>query len=126
MINMKKVFAYMIPISAIFSSCYYDVQEELHPLSSTISCDTSNITFTGKVTDILRVNCYSCHLQSIASGGIVLDNYQSVKAVALNGRLAGSIDHLQGYSPMPQNVGQLSECDRLTIKNWIQNGSTNN
>jgi hypothetical protein len=117
----------MILISAgvILNSCYYDIQEELHPGLVQETCDTTNITFSGKVTDILRLNCFSCHSQSVNSGNISLDNYAGVKAVADNGRLLGSIEHQPGFLKMPQNLPQLSACDRSIIKIWIQNGSTN-
>lgn len=109
---------------SVLTSCYYDVQEELHPGGRV--CDTTNTTYSIKVRTILSNNCYSCHSQNTASGGIVLDNYSAVKAVADNGRLAGSIDHLPGFAPMPQGQPKLSECDRFTIKKWIENGSANN
>lgn len=123
--NLNIKYIILAGMCSVLSSCYYDVQEELHPGGSKV-CDTTITTYSAKVRTILSNNCYSCHSQNTASGGIVLDNYSGVKVVADNGRLAGSIDHRPGFAAMPQSQPQLSECDRLTIKKWIENGSANN
>lgn len=112
-------------MGTLISSCYYDVQEDLHPGTGSV-CDSTGITFSGRVSAILSNNCVGCHSQGAASGGVVLDNYNGVKTVADNGRLIGSIEHQEGFAAMPQNLPQLSACDRLTIKKWIQDGSSNN
>jgi hypothetical protein len=108
------------------TGCYYDNQADLHPGNSSLTCDTSDYTFSGKVTAILRTNCYSCHTQSFAAGNISLDNYAGVKIVADNGKLRGSLNHQAGFVPMPQNQPKLSDCDLLIITKWLENGSTSN
>jgi hypothetical protein len=113
-------------ISTIIASCYYDVQEELHPELINAVCDTSNITYSATVSAILASNCTGCHNSSNASGSVILDNYNGVRTVALNGKLTGSIDHLSGYSPMPKNTAQLNSCDRTKIRLWVENGATDN
>lgn len=118
------IFLFILALSQ--QGCYYDVQEELHPGGSVLNCDTSQANYSSDISLILRDNCISCHSQNVPSGNVKLDNYNGVKIVADNGKLTGSIDHLPGYRPMPQNLPQLSECDRLTIKKWIQDGSANN
>ena len=124
---MKKTVRLLLLLAIVLqmTSCYYDVQEELHPASFAVTCDTSDLTFA-KVSQILSTNCFSCHSTGAASGNITLDTYEGVKAVADNGRLLGSIEHEAGFRPMPQGLPMLSECDRLIIKKWIDNGSTNN
>jgi uncharacterized membrane protein len=124
---MKRIIPYIAMAGMTWTSCYYDVQEELHPSAYKIECDsTAGFTYSLHVSEILSANCTVCHSQSLASAGVVLDNYNGVKIVADNGKLAGAIDHQTGFDPMPLNAAQLSVCDRLIIKKWIENGSTNN
>jgi uncharacterized membrane protein len=126
-IEMKTTAALLLCVSSfLFTGCYYDIQEELHPSATGQLCDTTAVTYAVQITNILQTNCVGCHSASSPSGNIALDTYNGVKTVAENGRLVGSIDHLSGYRPMPQNQTQLSECDRLTVKKWIENGSSNN
>lgn len=106
-----------------FSSCYYDVEDELYPSSS---CDTANVTYSQSVEPVLKNYCYSCHSTSMASGSVVLDNYQSVKQVAADGRLLGSINHESGYIAMPQDQNKLSNCDIRKIAIWINEGMQDN
>ncbi len=117
-----------LTISCLFlislQGCYYDVEEELYPDS--VICDTSAVTYSGDVKAVLDNNCNSCHSQLVAQGGIVLDNYTSVKSVAGNGVLLGAIRHDSGFSPMPQGASKLSDCIILKIEKWVADGSLNN
>ncbi len=84
-------------------------------------CDTLNMSYAQDIQPILATNCVGCHSSSVASGGVVLDNYNSVKSVASSGRLYGAVAHLSGYKSMPPN-GQLDNCSILKIKAWINQG----
>ncbi|HNR49612.1 MAG TPA: hypothetical protein PKN14_10235 [Bacteroidia bacterium] len=106
-----------------FSSCYYDVEDELYPSTS---CDTTNVTYSESVAPVLKNYCYSCHSAAIANGSVVLDNYQSVKHVAADGRLLGTINHESGYIAMPQDQKKLSNCDIRKITIWINDGMQDN
>jgi uncharacterized membrane protein len=118
-----KLLFYSALLSLIFSSCYYDNEDDLYPFDPTQSCDTLNITYTNTVKAVLDNSCVSCHQTSNPSGGVMLDTYNNVKVVADNGRLWGSINHEAGYSPMPQGGNKLSDCDLQKIKAWINEGS---
>src|SRR5687768_658140 len=56
-------------------------------------CNTTNVTFSGFVSPLLTTNCVGCHSGGAPSGGISLNTYEGVRAVALNGRLFGAISH---------------------------------
>lgn len=113
-------------MSLIFiSSCYYDKEEELYQFVKK-NCDTANVTYTQTIIPILQASCNSCHSTSVASGGIITDNYTALRTIALNGKLLGTISHSQGYSPMPKSAAKLNDCKILQIKNWINNVSLNN
>ena len=106
------------------TSCYYDNEEYLYP--NPPSCDTTNITYSGTVVPILEVNCYTCHNSVNQQGGIVVDNYDDLQVVINNGTFRGAINHLDGYSPMPQGGEKLNECDLTQINFWLDNGAPNN
>src|SRR5512139_524517 len=113
-------------LSVFLLSCYYDNEEALYP-SINSTCDTLNVTFSGTVAPMLAGNCLSCHSNSSASSsgnGIRLENYADVKANST--RVAGSIKHSGGYSPMPKNGGKLSPCMISQFDIWINKGMPNN
>lgn len=114
------VSAFILTLS--LTGCYYDNEEDLYPGSST--CDTSNVTYTNAVATVLAANCNSCHSGAGASGGIVTDNYTSVKANM--SRIRGAVNHQSGFSPMPQNGSKLSACELTKIDVWINQGMPNN
>ncbi len=109
----------------LVSSCYRDVEEVLYP--STGNCETSGVTYANTVAPLLQSNgCVGCHNGPAPSGNISLDNFNGVKAVALNGKLYGAINHSGGFSPMPQGGPKMSACNISKIKAWIDSGSVNN
>lgn len=120
---IQTIFTFIIIGS--LSSCYYDVQEELHPASSQ-ACDTSQALYSVQIKSIMQNNCNSCHSTGIASGGIVTDNYQELKRIADNGTLIGSINHKAGFRAMPQNMPKMVSCNLQLIEKWVREGSQNN
>lgn len=107
-----------------FSSCYYDKADTLYPAKT---CDTSGtISYAQKVVPLLQQQCYSCHSGGSPSGGIAMGTYTTDKAIAVNGKLYGSISHASGYSAMPQGAAKMTDCQLATIKKWIDSGSPNN
>lgn len=55
-----------------------------------------------------------------------MGTYATDKAIALNGKLYGSVSFTSGYSPMPKGGSKMSTCQLLIIKRWIDAGSPNN
>lgn len=106
-------------------SCYYDKYDALYKSSAT-GCDTSAALYAQKVVPILQQQCYSCHTPSNAGGGIVMGTYAADKALALNGKLYGTINWSAGFSPMPKGAPKMSTCNINTIKKWIDAGTPNN
>ena len=103
-------------------NCYYDNEELLYGKEV---CDEVAITYAGVITGIISRNCLSCHSSSAANGGVVLETYAQLKVQADNGKLLGVISHTSGYSPMPKNGPQLSDCNILAIRTWIEAGALN-
>jgi hypothetical protein len=90
------------------------------------SCDTARFTYSGVIQPLLQSNCTGCHNINNLNGGIDLSNYNSVKAVAVSGKLIGVISHANGFPPMPKNSNKLSDCQIKQVDKWIKNGTLNN
>lgn len=90
------------------------------------TCNTTNVTFSASVKPILQTYCNGCHGGSSPLGNVDYNTYNGVKATVTNGKLLGSIQHLSGFSPMPQNANKLSACNLGIIKAWIDSGAPNN
>ncbi|HTE08671.1 MAG TPA: cytochrome c [Flavitalea sp.] len=91
-------------------------------------CDTTNRKYATDVVPILQANCYRCHgsATNTGSGGIVLENFDNLKAKATSGTLIGVLTHAAGFPQMPKDAAKLSDCDINTIRSWINNGTQNN
>lgn len=91
------------------------------------TCDTVNVSFSGKIQPLINTWCVGCHNTSNAGGGFDLSTYQGVKnSITPTNRLSGSIEHLSGYSSMPKGATMLDPCDIKAIQNWISSSYPNN
>ena len=87
-------------------------------------CDTTNITYSS-IVPILSTNCYGCHNDQTANGGINLTKFETVTFLARNGILQGVIKHEQGFTSMPPN-GKLNDCNLLIINKWVNDTTFEN
>lgn len=123
----KKIVTVNIVIAAFFImpllsvSCSKD--ENTGP---THPCDTIELTYSGIILPLLEQNCFECHGNGNSRGGQTLDTYDDVYAIAMNGRLYGVVNHINGYPFMPYNREQLDSCSLHFINNWIDEGAPNN
>lgn len=119
--NHILVSVFALVIIVFFVQCKKDNVESSQQ-QNTNTCDTVNVTYS-KIVNILSANsCAGCHG---SSASVPLDNYNNVKTIALSGRLTGAVEHLPGYTPMPNSSQKISECDRKTIRAWINQGTKN-
>lgn len=88
-------------------------------------CDTMKISYQNFVKPKLA-GCTTCHNASNQSGNVRLDTYAGVKAVAVNGKLIGSLAWLPGYANMPPGGSQTDPCTIKKIKSWVNAGSPDN
>ncbi|HLP04411.1 MAG TPA: hypothetical protein VK152_03180 [Paludibacter sp.] len=111
----------------VFGQCVYNNEEDLYP-GQTETCDTTNITFSGKVAPVLRANCLACHGNSVAAsngGGIRLEDYSDVSANIQ--RLFGAMSHQPGYIPMPKGISsKIDECQINAVRIWKEAGTPDN
>jgi hypothetical protein len=127
---IKRIIPFLF-VTSFLSSCYYDNQDELHPVINLPTCDTTGtISYTGDIVPLLNTYCgttnSSCHTANHSSSSIALTDYQSVQLQVDNGKLLGSIQHQPGYVPMPFQTAALNSCDRQKIEAWVHKGSLNN
>lgn len=108
-----------------FQSCYYDKADLLYPNAA--KCDTTGtISYSKQIVPLLQQQCLPCHSVSSPDGGIIIGSYTSDRALAVSGRLFGSINYSPGYSAMPKGRAKMTACQLATVKKWIDNGSPNN
>jgi cytochrome c5 len=124
----KGLLSYLVTcvIIVFIAGCYYDVEEELYPSSS--SCDTSDVTYSGFVKTTMESFCYVCHSTTAgpSNGGVILEGYNNIKVYVDNGKLLGAIKHESGFSAMPQGGSKLSDCTIKKIEAWVDSGAPNN
>lgn len=89
-------------------------------------CDSAVFTYGGAIQPLIANKCQGCHNSTNPQGNIDLTNYNSVKTLADNGKLLGSVEWAAGYIAMPQGGNKLSDCELAQIQKWIANGSPNN
>ncbi len=88
-------------------------------------CDTINpVTYSGVIWPTVQTYCTGCHSGTAPSGGIRLENYSDVSAVAASGVLMNAL-HGNGVPKMPP-AGNLSTCKIRQFEIWIGNGYPNN
>ncbi len=119
----NKLFVF-VGVITFMVGCEYSNVETKFPV-----CDTNAVSYNNHIKPILQTNCYSCHGTNTNdnSGGIILEDYNTLKVFASNGYLYGNVAHLPfPYHAMPPRGNKLSNCDINKIKAWVDNGSPEN
>ena len=123
---MKKtiiaVLGIIVTLSLINSSCTNNKASVTAP-----SCDTTTVRLSVELESILSANCYSCHGGNAdGAEGIKLQDYATIKSLALNGDLINAVAHTGSVTPMPKDAAKLSDCDINKFKAWVNRGAQNN
>ncbi|MGM0531174.1 MAG: hypothetical protein ACQER7_07470 [Bacteroidota bacterium] len=124
--HIRFICLVLLTLPLLLTHCTYDNEVEKY-MDSQMSCDTSNVTYSGEVQPILENNCYACHKEENAASvgtNIILDNYDDVKNNA--NRMLKAVQHEPGYSPMPKGQPQLDECTIAKIRIWVEEDAPNN
>ena len=101
-------------IAASIQSCYYDKKEDLYASSI---CNTSGMTYTKDVANLVINSCAGCHSGKYPASGIPLSTYTEIKNCIINGKFLGSVKQDGTASAMPQG-GKWSDCDVSKIEAW--------
>jgi mono/diheme cytochrome c family protein len=120
MIHKFRLLLLLVTTMFFFGACQHDPVVPSDQVPIPADCDTSSVTYELSVKPILETNCFSCHNIGNSSGGIDLTNYSALTSLAANGKLLGSIRHMNGFSAMPQGADKLSDCDISIIDKWIR------
>lgn len=120
---VKTVFLILLLGVFLLFGCHYSNEEDLIPDNG---CNTVDISFANEVLPILENSCVSCHNSAGSLGGVNLENYEGVSVSAGDGSLSGSINHNEGFAPMPQGQQKLDSCNIARIDSWIMDGYPNN
>ena len=103
--------------ATLSTSCYYDNEEDLYPES--FECDTTAITYDGKIGEIINSNCATSGCHDGVSDAIELTNYSAVKAIVDNGKLENRVLVLKDMPPS----GNLSNCEYQQLELWLSKGA---
>jgi hypothetical protein len=109
---------------SLFSSCYYDVENELYLIDN---CDTENQSYSNNIVPILNRYCITCHNDnSVLGAGISFDSYEQLIVYVENGSLLSSIKQESGAIAMPPTGQKATDCEIEKIQSWIDSGAPNN
>jgi len=113
-----------------FEGCYNDKADQQYPVYG--GCDTTTVTYSIEIKDILDNHCQSCHKgsNSIVSGFDLYD-YNTIATLALDGKftygtLLSAVMHTGGAPPMPQGAPQLQSCEIDKMRAWVNRGAPDN
>ena len=100
-------------LAILFSSCYYDNEEELYGLD----CNLDNVTYATEINRIIETSCAvsACH-----DGSTQFPKYDSYQSVAQDsGKIFERVVVLKNMPPS----GTLPDCDFKQIEDWLSNGT---
>ena len=94
--------------------------------NSCSECDTIDITYSANIQPLFAGHCNGCHGGSSPDGGLDLTSWAVGNTIAMDGRLAGAVQHQSGYVAMPPGNASLQPCEIDQILTWIAGGALNN
>ena len=114
-------FIILLPLLCLIPpGCVNNSEEELYGVRF---CDTTNITWESKISQILKDNCVMCHNAGLNYRNVRHDTYIEELKNVQSGRLRGAVNHLDGFVPMPYQRGKLPDCELQLINLWIDKGA---
>jgi len=114
----------MVMLAIAVLGCTRDNEEDL--FGQTDDCDTLQVSYATHIAPLMAVSCNSCHSTVSPLGGVNTSGYTGLSVVAGNGKLKGAVNHLPGFSAMPQGQPQLDSCALKRINAWINQGYPDN
>jgi len=122
-VNKKKTIIYCFLTFILLNGCYYDNERDLY---GDDACEELTPTFSAGVLSIFNRDCYQCHTNALMLGNVSLEGYENVIPYVEDGSLLGSVEHINGFSPMPKDRNRLTDCEVKIIRDWIEQGALDN
>jgi mono/diheme cytochrome c family protein len=89
-------------------------------------CNPADFSFATNIQPVVEGYCVGCHGGSSPDGDLLLETYDQIKSIALDGRLMDALLGANGASIMPDNTTGLPDCNITNFQNWIDAGAPNN
>ncbi len=104
----------MISLFGMLLSCYYDKEDQLYPAVSTVSCDTSSVTYTAPIKTFLDSRCAisGCHQTAQQSPDLSSFATASAAASTIYGA-ASNANHASRFT--------WSACEKKQLQLWCAN-----
>ncbi len=130
---MNRVLFLLILVFFACLSCKH--QPFPAPMQTADICDTNKFSYSKDIQPILAANCYRCHAtDSTLTGGLDLENFQSLKTYLKNGfrgdgiygsKLYHCMLHAQSAVPMPPEY-IVDSCSLIKMRKWLAAGGLDN
>lgn len=82
-------------------------------------------TYSSLASKIFTPKCVGCHNATNADAGVNLSTYNSVRTIALGGKLYSSVS-TTGSGYMPKGGARLTSAELTAMNQWITAGAPNN
>lgn len=88
------------------------------------TCQTDGLTYTNYAAELINSNCATsgCHSEGTVTT-FEMHNFETVSISVGFNRIIGSINHDEGFSPMPKLAEKLSDCNIEKMTAWIRDGA---
>lgn len=84
--------------------------------------DTTTVTYTSSIKRIVDLYCVGCHIKQVSGSGPILTTHARVKDEIINGHFMQTIEHIDGYVPMPPGRTRVTEREVQLLKTWVRRG----
>ncbi len=122
---MRKTLPKLLAILFLSQGCYYDNAEELYEFEDQLNaadCVVLDVSYTNVIVPIIQGNCATTGCHVAGGNGILLENYNSVKAKVDNGTM---LELVVNSKTMPPSL-PLTGCQVQQVESWINAGAPNN
>lgn len=131
-LKIKHILSLAALATLVVAGCYNDKADQLYPAPATggggNTCDTTTMSYATDIKPITDQYCAtaSCHSSGVIAGGYNFSTHTGLKMAVTNNRLLGVINQQTGFSPMPQGMTKLTDCNINKITAWVNQGALDN
>ena len=115
-------FYFFLFFSMLIFSCTSDNEEDRFAVNDA-ECETEGVYYNAiedskSISTIIADKCLGCHLEGNMTSGVSLEDYE---ALIVWQNLDDIINSTSKPMP-PVGVVQLTDCEKLQIESWVNNG----